>query len=67
MKKSLSIVAVMLCAMFLASCEVEYMGDARYHHYRGYEHSHYPNHHEEYNHGYHHDSHGDEIIIQPRH
>ncbi len=66
MKKSLSIVAVMLCAIFLTSCEVEYLGDARYNHYWGYEHSHYPEHHEVYNNGYHHDAHGDEIIEQRR-
>ena len=65
MKKLLLVVSVTI--LFLASCEVEYMGDTRYHHYRGYEHSHYPDHHEIYNHGYHHDNHGGEIIEQPRH
>jgi hypothetical protein len=65
MKKLLLVVSVTI--LFLSSCEVEYLGDARHHHYRGYEHSHYPNHREVYHHGYHHDIHGDEIIIQPRH
>jgi hypothetical protein len=63
MKKALFI-AVLVCALFLPSCEVEYRGDMRYHHYRGYEHSHYPDHHDMYNHGYHHDEHGDEIIVE---
>ena len=65
MKKLLLVVGV--AAIFLSSCEVEYRGEGRYHHFRGYEHSHYPNHHHEgYNHGYHHDEHGGEIIVQPR-
>lgn len=59
MKKVLLIVSVAI--IFLTSCEVEYRGGYRYHHYRGYEHAHYPDHHEVYNHGYHHDEHGGEV------
>ncbi|HXC03478.1 MAG TPA: hypothetical protein VNZ86_01925 [Bacteroidia bacterium] len=58
MKKS--ILAVCIALVSFTSCEVEYRGDARYSHYRGYEHRHYPDHHDEYNHGYHHDEHGGE-------
>ena len=65
MKKLLLVVSV--ATIFLSSCEVEYRGEGRYNHFRGYEHSHYPDHHEAYNHGYHHDEHGGEIIGQPRH
>ena len=64
MKKILLIVSVVI--LFLSSCEVEYRGGSRYNHYRGYEHSHYPNHNEAYNHGYHHDEHGGEIINHTR-
>jgi hypothetical protein len=62
MKKLLLAVAVLL---FLSSCEVEVRDGHRYHHYRGWEHRHYPDHHEIYDHGYHHDAHGNEIIIHP--
>jgi len=58
--------AVSAAVMFLSSCEIEMVDGHRYHHRRGWEHSHYPNHHEIYNHGYHHNRHGDEIIIEPR-
>jgi len=61
-----TVLAVGLATIFLSSCEVEYRGDARYHHYWGYEHAHYPNHQEVYNHGYHHDVQGGEIKIQKR-
>jgi hypothetical protein len=66
MKKLLFIIAVTTCTLFLSSCEVEYRGDVRYHHFWGYEHAHYPDHHEVYNHGYHHDVHGGEMIIEHR-
>ncbi len=52
--------------LFLSSCEVELRDEHRYHHFRGYEHSHYPEHREIYNHGYHHNDHGEEIIVVPR-
>ena len=65
MKKLLLVVSVAI--LFLSSCEIELRDGQRYHHHRGWEHSHYPNHLEVYNHGYHHDIHGNEIIIQPRH
>jgi len=58
--------AVSLIIIFLSSCELELVDGHPYHHRRGYEHSHYPDHHEKYDHGYHHDSHGGEIIM-PRH
>jgi len=66
MKKSIVGIFVLVCALFLSSCEVEYLGGVRYYHYWGYEHRHYPGHHEVYNHGYHHDIHGGEIIEHPR-
>jgi hypothetical protein len=50
--------AIIVC---LSSCEVEMRGDNRYHHYRGYEHDHYPEHHDHYDHGYHHDRDGREL------
>jgi hypothetical protein len=58
MKKSLFV----LCAglVLLSSCELEYRGDTRYTHFRGYEGRHYPGHHDVYNHGYHHDDRGGE-------
>jgi len=59
MKKSLLAISVVIIS--LSSCEVEYRGDQRYSHYRGYEHAHYPDHHDEYHHGYHHDDHGGEM------
>ena len=65
MKKLLLVVGVTI--LFLSSCELEVRDGRNYHHYRGWEHAHYPNHHEVYNHGYHHDSHGGEIIERPRH
>ena len=65
MKKIL--VVFSLSIIFFSSCEVELRDGRSYHHYRGYEHSHYPNHHEIYNHGYHHDAHGGEILLQPLH
>jgi hypothetical protein len=61
MKKALLIFSLIMCTLFLSSCELEYRGGVRYHHYWGYEHAHYPNHHEAYNHGYHHDEHGGEV------
>ena len=60
------ILAASIVMLFLSSCEVEMRDNVRYRHYRGYEHSHYPNHHDVYNHGYHHNGHGDEIIIEHR-
>jgi hypothetical protein len=70
MKNSLLLLSVILflsvILVSLSSCEVEYRGDARYNHFRGYEHSHYPGHHDEYNHGYHHDDKGGEIHDHPR-
>ena len=59
------IAAVFASLIFLSSCEVEVRDGHRYHHPRGYEHQHYPDHHEVYNHGYHHDAHGGEIILRP--
>jgi hypothetical protein len=64
MKKSLLIISVVLIS--LSSCEVEYRGENRYRHYRGYEREHYPEHHDEYRHGYHHDERGREILVEPR-
>lgn len=64
MKKVL--VTVSIAIISLSSCEVEYVAGRRYHHYRGYEHSHYPDHNEVYNHGYHHDEHGGEIMDHKR-
>ena len=63
MKKLLLIIAVAF--IFLSSCEIEERDGHQYHHARGWEHHHYPEHHESYNHGYHHDEHGGEIIIHP--
>jgi len=59
MKKLLSALSL-LSLLFMGSCEVEYRGDVRYYHHRGYEHDHYPDHREAYHHGYHHDEHGNE-------
>lgn len=64
MKKLVFLISIALIS--LTSCEVEYRGDYRYHHFRGYEHAHYPDHHEEYHRGYHHDEHGGEIHYEPR-
>jgi hypothetical protein len=64
MKKILLTVSAAI--IFLSSCEVELRDGRRYHHYRGYERYHYPDHREVYNHGYHHDARGGEIIVAPR-
>ncbi|MFI5151466.1 MAG: hypothetical protein ACHQRM_17195 [Bacteroidia bacterium] len=58
MKKLIILTSISL--IFLSSCEVEFRGEQRYTHYRGYEHRHYPDHHDEYNHGYHHNERGGE-------
>jgi hypothetical protein len=59
MKITIAFIAAFL--LLLSSCEVEYRGEDRYYHQRGWEHEHHPEHHEVYNHGYHHDEHGNEI------
>jgi hypothetical protein len=55
------IIAVFAAALIFSSCETEIRDGRSYHHYRGYEHEHYPDHHEVYNHGYHHDKDGHEM------
>ncbi len=64
MKKK-ALIFISAIVLLLSSCEVEYMGENRIHHFRGYEHHHHPTHHDEYNGGYHHDRKGGEIIIVP--
>ncbi len=58
--------ALSIAVVFLSSCEIELVEGRRHNHYRGWEHSHYPEHHEVYNHGYHHDAHGGEVIHERR-
>jgi hypothetical protein len=61
MKKVL--LAAIVAITLLSSCEVELRDGHRYHHYRGYERAHYPDHREVYNHGYHHDARGGEVNV----
>lgn len=64
MKKLLLTAAASL--ILFTACEVEERDGQTYHHHRGWEHQHYPEHHEQYNHGYHHDGHGNELKIDVR-
>ncbi len=65
MKQLFFVIALTMFALFLSSCEVEYIGDVRYHHFWGYEHRYYPEHLERYNRGYHHEMEGGRVIERP--